>query len=310
MSAPLPQISIVTPCLDAADTIEATLRSVADQRGVEVEHVVLDGGSGDGTQEILRQCEGHLAHWESCPDAGMYDAINRGFSQTGGEILAWLNADDQYTPHALRAVTEIFELFPSVDWISGLPSGRNDAGLIAVVHGGAAYPREFVRRGLACRGEGILYVQQESCFWRRSLWEACGPIPVEFKLAGDFWLWRRFAERADLVSVSCVLAAFTDRKDQLSRRQAERYREETARVIPECPPDRARYRRLLPLGALCARRPTTHRVFRAWVRRRLGSDPFAFRRILRRDGAWRLSNETSCVLRVAHGYRLKGVGSR
>src|SRR5690349_9655830 len=108
MDAP-PLVSIVTPSLNRVDLIESTLRSVRSQSYPNVEHIVVDGGSTDGTLEVLRRYEGTYGlRWMSEPDQGMYDAINKGLAMARGEILAYLNTDDLYLPWTIDTVVSTF----------------------------------------------------------------------------------------------------------------------------------------------------------------------------------------------------------
>jgi glycosyltransferase len=111
-------VSIVTPVLNAERFLRATLESVRGQDHAAIEHIVVDGGSRDGTVAILRQAPDVV--WSSEPDAGMYDAINRGFRQAHGEILAYQNGDDRYaSADAVSSVVEIFRTRPDVDVVYG-----------------------------------------------------------------------------------------------------------------------------------------------------------------------------------------------
>jgi glycosyltransferase involved in cell wall biosynthesis len=112
-----PKITVVTPALDAAATIEETLRSVREQGYPNVEHVVVDGGSTDGTVEILRRSDG--IRWISDSDDGLSDAMNKGIAMAEGEIVGWLNADDFYLPEALEKVARAFESDPEATWLTG-----------------------------------------------------------------------------------------------------------------------------------------------------------------------------------------------
>src|SRR3954464_13703841 len=94
----LPRISIVTPSFNQARFLPETIRSVLGQNYPDLEYVVIDGGSTDGSAEVIRRHEDRLAQWVSEKDAGQYDAINKGFARTSGEIMGWLNSDDLYTP--------------------------------------------------------------------------------------------------------------------------------------------------------------------------------------------------------------------
>ena len=107
--SPWPRISIVTPSCNQGRFLEETIRSVLLQGYPNLEYVIIDGGSSDGSVDIIRKYESQLAYWDSRPDSGMYYAINEGFAHSTGDIMAWLNSDDMYTPWSLRVVGEIFE---------------------------------------------------------------------------------------------------------------------------------------------------------------------------------------------------------
>jgi glycosyltransferase involved in cell wall biosynthesis len=115
--ADLPTITVVTPSFNAAATIEETLRSVREQDYPHVEHVVVDGGSTDGTLEILASAEG--VRFVSEPDRGLSHAMNKGVDIATGSLVGWLNADDIYLPGALRAVGEAFAAHPDAQWATG-----------------------------------------------------------------------------------------------------------------------------------------------------------------------------------------------
>lgn len=207
------KVSIVTPSFNQAPFLEAALRSVLDSPGVDLEYVVMDGGSTDGSVDIIRKYADRLAHWESAPDGGQYDAITRGFQKTTGEIMGWLNSDDQYTPWALSVVCEIFSQHPDLQWLTTLRQFRLDERGLPVrtlVHpgfarGSFAHGENLPERGAFATG----FLQQESTFWRRSLWEKAGAqVGKGFPLAGDFELWARFFQHAEPVGVEVPLGGF------------------------------------------------------------------------------------------------------
>src|SRR5580698_7501014 len=119
MSEPdAPLVSIVTPCFNAEKFIAETIESVLDQDYPRIEYIVMDGGSTDRTLDILKKYE-HALHWESAPDRGTADAVNRGFALGKGEILGFLNADDLYFPHAVSTAVQRLRENPDAAGIYG-----------------------------------------------------------------------------------------------------------------------------------------------------------------------------------------------
>ncbi len=230
---PLPKISVVTPSFNQAAFLEQTLRSVIDQRYPNLEYIVIDGGSTDGSVDIIRRHEQHLAYWVSEPDHGQYDAINKGFARATGDIMAWLNSDDKYLEWTLATVAEVMTELPKIEWLT------SRFHLFWDVHGRAmrceshpGFSRELVLRGGTLPGCGWpawAFIQQESTFWRRSLWErAGGNLNPEYSFAGDFDLWIRFAEQAELYSLSVPLAGFRQHPSQKTALHMPEYLREAA----------------------------------------------------------------------------------
>jgi glycosyltransferase involved in cell wall biosynthesis len=167
--AAFPKISIVTPCYNSAEWLEDTIQSVLGQEYPNLEYVIMDGGSTDGSVDIIRKYEGRLAGWVSEKDDGLYDAVRKGFARTSGDIMAWLNADDMYHPGALASVAEIFSSFPEVRWLVGADTNFDEKGRTVNVRTSRRFSRYDFLAG-DCK-----LLQQESCFWRRELWQvACG----------------------------------------------------------------------------------------------------------------------------------------
>ena len=190
------KISVVTPCFNQASTLENTLRNVLDQDYPNLEYIVIDGGSSDGSADIIRKYRSRLHYWCSEPDGGQYQAVNKGFAHSSGDIMAWINADDFYVPGALRAVGSMFESLPEMEWLTSLSQVTADgSGSCMDCHKVPGFSRDAFLDGAYLPGGGnrfLGFVQQESTFWRRSLWDKAGPIDVKYDLAGDFDLWARF----------------------------------------------------------------------------------------------------------------------
>lgn len=213
-----PRITVVTPSYNQAAFLEQTLRSVLDQNYPNLEYIVIDGGSTDGSVEIIQRYAHQLAYWISEPDSGQYGAINKGFARATGEIMAWINSDDLLMPWSLSVVGEIFQQFSEIQWLSSLfPLVLDGQG--RVVNSG--YREGFNRPGFlrgqylqGCGWHAEDFIQQESTFWRKKLWDKAGGIDAKFQLAGDFDLWARFFKIADLYGVMTPLGAFRMHADQ------------------------------------------------------------------------------------------------
>jgi glycosyltransferase involved in cell wall biosynthesis len=118
MSSVRQRISVVTPSLNQGRFLPSCIRSVVDQAYADLEYLVVDGGSTDDSIATIKAHEASIAWWVSEPDAGQYDALNKGFARATGDILAWLNADDVYLPWAFAVVAQVFKTLPEVEWIS------------------------------------------------------------------------------------------------------------------------------------------------------------------------------------------------
>jgi len=184
---PAPRISIVTPSFRQAEFIERTIRSVIEQRYPNLEYFVQDGGSRDGTTEILGRYAPQLSGWASESDSGQSQAINRAFAKTSGEIMAWINSDDILFPNALAQVAEFFALHPEIDVVYGHRVLIDEQD------------REIGRWILPTHNDGVLtwadYVPQETLFWRRRMWDSVGGLVDEsFRFAMDWDLLLRFRD--------------------------------------------------------------------------------------------------------------------
>ena len=143
-----PRISIVTPSFNQAPYLEATLKSVLDQNYPNLEYFVIDGGSTDGSLDILRRYADRLTGWVSEPDHGQMHAINKGFSHATGEIMAWLNSDDMLCPWALQTVGHIFKDLPAVQWLTTrTPLRWNAAGEATAAYCVPGFCRTWYYRG-------------------------------------------------------------------------------------------------------------------------------------------------------------------
>lgn len=222
----LPKVSVVTPSFNQAQFLEATIESVLSQNYQNLEYIIIDGGSTDGSLEIIKKYEKHLHFWCSEPDAGQYDAVNKGFSHSTGEIMAWLNSDDMYYPWTLKTVVSIMSDLPQVEWLTTLQPGFWDwEGFPSKFEVMPGYSREAFLDGfyllLSSKYRGC--IQQESTFWKQSLWQKVGGyVRTDFKLAGDFDLWSRFFLHTELYGITSPLGGFRKQSNQKSR-QIQQY---------------------------------------------------------------------------------------
>jgi glycosyltransferase involved in cell wall biosynthesis len=213
-----PRITLVTAVFNGEKYLEETIRSVLQQRYPNLEYIVVDDGSTDGTAEIIRKYERELTCWFSQENQGLYGALNAGFARSSGEIMGWLNANDKFHTGGLSVVGSVFSAFPQVEWITGRATMFNDAGMTIEVQD---VPRWSRRRFLAGANR---HIQQESTFWRRGLWErAGGALSTEYRAEGDFELWTRFFRHAKIYPVDSLIGGWRFHADSLSHGDVSEY---------------------------------------------------------------------------------------
>lgn len=229
------RISIVTPSFDQARFLENTIRSVLEASVAPDEFVIADGGSTDGSVEILERWSPRLTRWWSQPDGGQYDAVNRAFAHSTGDIMGWLNSDDVHMPWTLAVVRDIFERFPDVEWLTTLfPLTIDESGRVVTTTYTGGFDRASFSEGANLPFSRGFWrgIQQESTFWRRSLWErAGGYVDASLQCAGDFELWSRFFDHAELVGIETPLAAFRSHGAQKTVQLGDVYLSEGLQVL-------------------------------------------------------------------------------
>lgn len=197
----LPKITVVTPSYNQAAYLPQTLASVAGQKGVAVEHIVLDGGSTDGTAEILRAWDSRLDFCRSAPDDGQTAALAEGFAMATGEVLGWLNSDDfLWDETALAAVAEAFARHPEAAMVTGDTVLTDPEGRPVMIDMVLAPSARQMRHTMA--------VPQQSTFFRRSAYRAAGGMDPAFAYCMDFDLFERLSRHGAIVRIPKVLAAF------------------------------------------------------------------------------------------------------
>jgi glycosyltransferase involved in cell wall biosynthesis len=232
------KISIVTPCFNAKRYIDDTILSVMSQKGdFEVEYCIVDGGSTDGTLDVIERfkkmvdsgssiirCKKFSLTYISEKDSGVYDALAKGFRTVTGDIVAYINSDDYYQPNTFSTVAEIFDRYADVEWLTGMHVFYNEKGSITRTWLPFKYDRDWIKKGMY--GTILPFVEQEATFWRRSLLDFVDFQRLrEYTLAGDFYLWHTFCQHTDLYIVNSCLGGFRFSSGQLSK-QLDKYYEE------------------------------------------------------------------------------------
>jgi glycosyltransferase involved in cell wall biosynthesis len=207
----LPTVSIVTPSFNQARFLEATIQSVFTQDYPHIEYIIVDGGSTDGSVDIIKkyavlesdgllsesqkQASGFRNHgiawWVSEKDRGQTDAINKGFARATGGILAWINSDDTYEPRAVGQAVKYLLEHPEVGMIYADCNYINEEGSVIGKFPAAQTDLPRLRRG-------YVHIPQQTMFFRADLWKQVGPLDPSFYFAMDYDLWTRIAARSEL----------------------------------------------------------------------------------------------------------------
>lgn len=203
--SPRPRVTVVTPSYDQGRFLEGAIRSVLLQGYLDVELIVIDGGSTDDSVAIIRRYEKWIACWVSERDRGQSHATNKGFERATGEIRGWLCSDDLLAKDALSTVGGYFADHPDCRWLGGATD------FVELETGRVLKPSARIEPG-----PGLIHfwrfgtpgytMPQPSIFWRKSLWDEAGTLREELHLSMDFDLWLRFEEKARLQSIGSVLA--------------------------------------------------------------------------------------------------------
>ena len=204
-----PDISIVMPCYQQVVFVEEAVRSVLDQQLPDVELLVMDPGSTDGSRELLHALQKEygerlILHFET--DRGQSDAVNKGFSVAHGRIFGWLNSDDRLQPGALAKIVDWLDS-PEPHWLYGQAGmidseGRPHSSLIVRYKNRRG--RKFSRMKLLTEN----FIPQMSVFWNRAMWERAGGLDNDRHLDMDYDLWLRFAKVSEPLVLEDVLADF------------------------------------------------------------------------------------------------------
>jgi glycosyltransferase involved in cell wall biosynthesis len=186
-----PTVSIITPSLNQARYLEATIQSVLSQDYPLIEYTIVDGGSTDGSMDVIKKYADRLVWWVSEKDRGQTDAINKGFARATGDILAWINSDDTYEPGAVTSAANYLQAHPEVGMVYADCNYINENGRVIGKFPAAQTDLQRLRRG-------YVHIPQQTMFFRADLWKQVGPLDPSFYFAMDYDLWTRIAAHAEL----------------------------------------------------------------------------------------------------------------
>ena len=201
-----PLVTIVTPSYNQAPYLEETIKSVLSQTYNKIEYIIIDGGSEDGSLEVIRKYADHLAHWVSEKDRGQTEAINKGFDLARGEILAWINSDDTLLPNAVEEAVQFLQANQEIGLVYGDANYIDEKSRVIGKFPAAQTDLKRLRRG-------YVHIPQQASFFRKTLWDQVGPLDPEFFFAMDYDLWVRIASVSEIRYVPRTWANFRLHRD-------------------------------------------------------------------------------------------------
>lgn len=239
----LPTVSIVTPSFNQARYLESTILSVLAQRDDIHEYFVFDGGSTDGSREIIQRHAAGIDFWQSEKDGGQGDAIHKGLSKATGDVLFWINSDDLIAPGAINRVRQAFATHPKWDVLTGYSVFLDEHDTITKVNCIGPESQFWLDMG-------ILHVCQQTCFFKRSLYLRAGGIDTNLHCMLDTELWLRFFRAgATWGHLKNVLGGFRQHALMKGKTWGDEYAAEKKEVAARFPGFNAQ-RRGMSLGRL------------------------------------------------------------
>ncbi len=210
------KVTVVMPVYNGEEYIEYAIKSVINQSYKNIQFILVDGGSTDSTMDIVNKYSEFFEIVISEKDNGMYDAINKGFSHSDGDLMLWLNSDDYLFENAIETAVMVMKKHPSIKWMKGRNAYLDQNNTIRKIACFKSYYKSLLKLGFY-RTNGLGSIMQETTFWHRELYEkAGGYVNTEYKVASDYELWVRFSQFETLYSVNTLFGAFRQHTAQLS----------------------------------------------------------------------------------------------
>jgi len=216
-------VSIITPSYNQAPFLEPAIRSVLEQDHPQIEYILIDGGSTDGSLQIIERYASRLAFWSSEPDRGQGEALNKGFARARGEVVAWLNSDDYYLPGAVSAAVRALEENPEAALVHADMLAVDAAGRVT---NHLRYAQTSLTDLLCFR-----IIGQPAVFMRRAAFEAAGGLDPAFHYLLDHQLWTKMALQGTLVHTQGMWAAARYHPAAKNRRAALEFGAEAFRLL-------------------------------------------------------------------------------
>lgn len=193
----IPLISIITVSYNSVKTIEQTILSVINQNFKDYEYIIIDGGSTDGTVDIIKKYQKQISFWISEPDGGIYDAMNKGLKLAQGKLISLLNSDDWFEKDCLNYVANWYELNPNIDLFHGLLRFINTDGEPDLIIG---HYSSYLNSGM---------IEHPTCFIKKDLYDRIGPFDLNYKSASDYdWMLKAKIEEAKFLLIPEILTNF------------------------------------------------------------------------------------------------------
>lgn len=204
----LPKVTIVTPSFNQAEFLEETIKSVLNQTYPNIEYIVVDGGSTDGSVDIIKKYEDKLAWWVSEPDNGQSDAINKGFAKATGDVYNWLNSDDILYPDAVKIAVHFMQKYPKNEVVYGDRIVIDNNGRIIDVFEPVSVSRKMAKFALR--------IPQETTFFSARIWKKVNGLNESLHFVMDSDLWMRLMKETSFLHIPFFIAAYRNHEESKS----------------------------------------------------------------------------------------------